>query len=278
MSATIKDLVEARFGLTTEDGADQTADGAVAQILGHRSRRRFLDRPVEPELLRIVLACGFSAPSKSDLQQASVVVVEDADLRAEIIGLLPSMPWIAQAPVFLVMLADSRRVRRLCTLRDRPFANDHIDSVINAAVDAGLVMQNIITAAESFGLGCCPISVIRNHAATVSDLFALPDHIFPLAGLCLGWPADDPAISLRLPPALTIHYNRYDDGEFAKHVDDYDRRRNARQPIDPSAQRRVRAFGRSDFYGWSEDKARQVSRPERDDFGAFLKNRGLSLE
>jgi nitroreductase/FMN reductase [NAD(P)H] len=278
MPATIKDLFEARFGLETQDGADQPAEGTVAQILAHRTRRRFLDRPVDQALLRIVLACGFSAPSKSDLQQASVIVVDDADLRAEITGLLPSMPWIAEAPVFLVMLADSRRVRRLCSLRGRPFANDHLDSVINAAVDAGLVMQNIITAAESVGLGCCPISVIRNHAATVSALFALPDQVFPLAGLCLGWPADDPSISLRLPPALTVHHNRYDDQELPALVDDYDRRRDARQPIDPSAQRRVRAFGRTDFYGWSEDKARQVSRPEREDFGTFLKSRGLSLD
>ena len=91
MAATINDLIETRFGFETNDGGDRPAQGTLAQILAHRTRRRFVDRPVDDALLRIVLACGFSAPSKSDLQQASILIVEDADLRAEIAGLLPSM-------------------------------------------------------------------------------------------------------------------------------------------------------------------------------------------
>ena len=59
-------------------------------------------------------------------------------------------------------------------MRNKPFANDHLDAFLNAAVDAGLVLMNFIRAAEAVGLGCCPISVIRNHIDEVAELLELP--------------------------------------------------------------------------------------------------------
>ena len=68
------------------------------------------------------------------------------------------------------------------------FANDHLDAFLNAAADAAMHMSTFIWAAESVGLGTCPISVVRNHIDEVSRLLELPDHVFPLAGMCVGWP------------------------------------------------------------------------------------------
>jgi nitroreductase len=81
----------------------------------------------------------------------------------------------------------------------------------NAAIDAALVLQTFILAAESAGLGCCPISVIRNHADAVGELLGLPDKIFPVAGLCLGYPAAAGHVSMRLPLDATAHIDHYDD-------------------------------------------------------------------
>ena len=57
---------------------------------------------------------------------------------------------------------------------------------MNAAVDAGIAMQTFILAAESYGLGCCPLSELRNHVDLLSDELALPRHVFPVAGLAVG--------------------------------------------------------------------------------------------
>jgi nitroreductase/FMN reductase [NAD(P)H] len=65
------------------------------------------------------------------------------------------------------------------------FANDHLDAFMNAAVDAGFCMQTFIIAAESFGLGCCPVSEIRDHIQLLSDELELPQHVFSVAGLGL---------------------------------------------------------------------------------------------
>jgi len=277
MSESIADLIERRFGLPAAAGREQDATGAIATLLGHRSIRRFTDQPVDDDTLDLVLACGLSAPSKSDLQQASIIRVRDPDKRQVIAGLIPDMPWIGTVPVFLVICGDSRRIRRIAGMRGWPFANDHLDAVINAVSDAAMVLQNLVTAAEARGLGACPISVVRNHAARIIELLELPPLVFPLAGLCLGHPAHPGYVSLRLPPAVTVHTDRYNDSDLATQVDAYDRRRDAVYTIPAEKQRHVDEYGVADFYGWSEDKARQTSRPERADLGAVLRRHGLKF-
>ena len=69
-----------------------------------------------------------------------------------------------------------RRHRLLFEWRGRPFVNDHLDAFFNAAVDSGIVLATFVAAADRAGLGSCPVSAIRNHAAEVSDILGLPDH------------------------------------------------------------------------------------------------------
>ena len=281
MDKSLQDLVEARFGSTAPRvaaGEGEAGSGTVRGLLGHRTHRRYLDRPVSPELLDLLLACAFSAPSKSDLQQAGVVRVCDPQLRSAIGALIPSMPWIVQAPEFMLFIGDGRRIRTICTARDKPFANDHLDAFFNPTVDAALAMANFITAAEAEGLGCCPISAVRNHAAEIGALLALPAQVFPVAGLCLGWPSREGFISARLPLAASVHVDRYDDGAMLDQVGEYDRRRDGIHAIPPDSHRLVERFGTAEFYGWSEDKARQVAVQERETFGGYVRSQGFSLD
>ena len=274
---TLADLIQDRFGLPTEAGRGRPAEGAVAQILSHRIHRRYKPDPVSDETLEILLSAGLSAPSKSDLQQVAIVVVKDKASQATIAGWIPDMPWIGQCPRFLVFCGDHRRMRRVSELRGKPFPNDTLDMFMNAAVDAGLVMQNVVTAAEAMGLGGRPISVVRNHVEKLSELLALPAGVFPVAGLCLGYPAQTGWISMRLPPALTVHTDRYDDGRFETLIEDYDRRRETRHATPRESQRFTNRFGHAERYGWSEDKARQYSVPERHNFGPFIRRHGFGL-
>ena len=102
MPRNISDLIEHRFGTPTTVGAQMPADGPLASILQRRTHRQYTGQPIEDELLEVLLACGLSASSKSDLQQASIVVVDDPDKQALIGSWIPSMPWITKAARFLV--------------------------------------------------------------------------------------------------------------------------------------------------------------------------------
>jgi nitroreductase len=228
VSRTIADLIQDRFGLPTEAGRDRAAEGPLALLLSHRTQRRYKPDAVPDDVLEMALAAALSAPSKSDLQQVGIVVVRDRARQTTIGGWIPDMPWIAQAPLFLVFCGDHRRMRRVSELRGRPFPNDTLDMFMNAAVDAGLVLQAFITAAEALGLGCCPISVVRNHVEKLAALLELPPGVFPVAGLCVGYPLQPGWISLRLPPAITVHTDRYDDRDLPAQLEAYDRRREAR--------------------------------------------------
>lgn len=265
-----------RFGIKLNVPAAVPGLQELARSLEHRSHRRYADRPVQQELLQILFACAFSAPSKSDLQQADIIHVVDPVRRKTIVETIPDMPWIMNAPVFLVFCADNRRIRQIGDWRGKPFVNEHLDHFMNAAVDAGLVMMNFIGAAEAAGLGTCPISAVRNRPETVSSVLELPQGVFPVAGLCVGYPAESGRITPRLGLDVTVHEDCYDESNLREKIEAYDRRRHAVLPY--RRQRNVDRFGESPFYGWSEDKARQYAVPERIDFGAFIRKRGFSLK
>jgi nitroreductase/FMN reductase [NAD(P)H] len=248
----------------------------LARQAAHRVHRRYQLRDVDGDLLRLVCACALSAPAKSDLQQGDILVTRDKAKIGEIAALIPDMPWIADAPVFLVFLANGRRMKQIAAARGKSFPNDHLDLFFNATVDAAIVLSQFIRAAEAVGLGLCPISVIRDHAPRIAEMFALPQSVVPVAGMCVGWPAEEGAISPRLGLDVRLHQERFDDARVLDKIDAYDRRRAALRPY--RRQRDPARFGEAQFYGWSEDKARQYAVPQRADFGAFVRKQGFKLD
>jgi nitroreductase/FMN reductase [NAD(P)H] len=276
LARSIAVALEQRFGEPFK--VDAALDGLpeLMRQAAHRVHRRYLPRDVDPDLLRLLCACALSAPTKSDLQQGDILLVRDRGKIEAIAALIPDMPWIAHAPVFLIFLGNGRRLPQIANWRGKPFPNDHLDLFFNAAVDAAIVLAQFARAAEAVGLGCCPISVIRDHAQTIAEMFALPEKVVPVAGLCLGWPADEGAMSPRLPLPVRVHEERFSEDGLEAAVDGYDRRRATSRPY--RTQRDPARFGEAAFYGWSEDKARQYAVPQRADFGTFVRGRGFKLD
>jgi FMN reductase [NAD(P)H] len=268
----------ARFGDQTESPREITDLPWMRQVLVRRTHRRYANRPLPEPLLRLLLGAAFSASSKSDFQQASVVRVKDRSRRDRLADLVPDMPWIGTAPEFLVFCGDARRLERIGELRGHDQGNGRLEGFFNAAIDAALVLQTFVLAAETAGLGCCPISVIRNHAEAVGEILELPEKVFPVAGLCVGYPAAAGHISMRLPLEVSVHTDRYDDSRLAELIDAYDRRRDARYSLPREQQRSPEIFGYASFYGWSEDKARQAAQPEGASFPSYLRSRGFTLD
>jgi nitroreductase/FMN reductase [NAD(P)H] len=273
-ASAIRDALSNRFGESLDVPGNIPGLDALARMAGRRVHRRTLDKPVDADLLRLLCACALSAPSKSDLQQADIVILDKPEQMA-IADLIPDQPFIRSAPAFLVFLASGRRLPEISRMRGKPFPNDHLDQFFNAAVDAGIVLATFLAAADAVGLGTCPISVIRDHSQRVSDMLRLPQRVIPVAGLTLGWPSEAGHISPRLSLGSTLHQGRYDEGDLGTAINAYDRRRAAihsYKPRDPAR------WGEASFYGWSEDKARQYGVPQRADFGAFVRKKGFKLD
>lgn len=273
---TLQALLEARYADAPAPDAQTFDHGLLQSMAARGSCRNYLERPVSQELLKTLCAIALASPTKSDLQQRDIIVLQSADVRRRLSELVAGQSWVANAPMILVFCGNNRRQRLLHGWHDIAFANDHLDALFNAAADAAIALGAFVTAAEAAGLGCCPISAVRNEARAVSDLLALPDHVFPFAGLAVGYPSRPPEIAKRLPLTMTCHTDRYREDNLEDRIRAYDEDRAKSQPY--AAQRFTGSFGTKDSYGWSDDKVRQYSRPERAEFGSYIRAKGFCLD
>jgi nitroreductase/FMN reductase [NAD(P)H] len=272
---SVQQALGVRFGKVFP--IDDALDGLdeLASLANRKVHRQYQDREVDPELLNLLCASAFSAPSKSDLQQADILIVKDSGKRQVLADLLPSQTWLKTAPVVSLVLANGRRLVEISKFRNKPFPNNHLDLFFNASVDAGILLASFMRAADAVGLGICPISVVRDHSERVSELFELPERVFPVAGICVGWPKSEGGVSPRLSLESTLHVDSYDEGNLAENIRAFDVRRAATHPLKT---RDPENWDEVEDYGWSEDKARQFGVPQCADFGAFIRNRGFKLD
>src|SRR5262249_56740873 len=148
---TMADLIEDRFGLPTRAGREMPAEGTVATMLSHRVHRRWKPDPISDETLEIVLAAALSAPSKSDLQQVGIVLVRDRAKQSLIASWIEDMPWIADAPLFMVFCGDHRRMRRGVGLRREPVPHQTPGLFMKARLGAAPVEARLLHAREARG-------------------------------------------------------------------------------------------------------------------------------
>ncbi|MGG5808955.1 nitroreductase family protein [Falsiroseomonas sp. CW058] len=270
MSDEAETLIRARYG--TLPFAPPHLPPGLAALLDRRVTRRYAAEEVPERLLDAVLAGAQSAPSKSDLQQYSVVVTRDRAKIARVADAIGTMPWIKDAPVLLLFCGDIRRGRLVCASHGLAHANDSADTFLNASADAALALGFCIMAADAAGLGTCPVSYVRNHLPLVEALFGLPAGVFPVAGLTLGFPAARNEPSPRLPPAVVIHRETYADPDLTTVLPAYDALRPPGRPRYPEVH-----GPRPEGCRWSENAARQLSVPERAGFRAWLATKDINL-
>ena len=174
-------------------------------LRSHRSIRRFTDEPITDEQRAAIVASAQAASSSSFLQCTSIIRITDKALREQLVPLTGGQQHVAQAAEFWVFCADFNRHLQICPEAQLGLA----EQLLLGVVDTAMLAQNAFTAAESLGLGGVYIGGIRNGIEAVTELLALPKHVLPLFGLCLGWPDEDHGIKPRMPAAMLMHENSY---------------------------------------------------------------------
>ncbi|RYZ10066.1 MAG: NADPH-dependent oxidoreductase [Myxococcales bacterium] len=197
-------------------------------LLSHRSVRQYSSRAAPEGTVELLVAAAQSAASSSNLQLWSVVSVEDAELRRKLSVAANSQAHVRDSAVFLVWLADLNRATRLARAHDiEPEGLDYLEMFLMASVDAALAAQNAVVAAEAAGLSTVYIGALRNRPEEVAEVLALPEGVFALFGLCVGY-ADSAsaAIKPRLPQSVVLGRDRYQPLN-AELVREYDERMTA---------------------------------------------------
>ncbi|BBO70065.1 NADPH-dependent oxidoreductase [Desulfosarcina alkanivorans] len=175
----------------------------------HRSIRKFADREVDDQTLEAIVAAAQCAATSHFVQAYTVIRVRDMAKRQALARLAGPQAWVASSPVFLVFCADLNRLDAACRLHDTSAEKGWAEQFVTATVDAALLAQNVLLAAESLGMGGVFIGGIRNDPQTVCDLLDIPDQAYPVFGMCLGWPAHDPPPKPRLPVEAVLFTDRY---------------------------------------------------------------------
>lgn len=268
-----------RFGPSAPAITRTHAPETIDLMLGHSSCREYADGDVDSDVVTLVLSAALSSPSKSDLQQVTVMWLTDPGQRRRVVELSPANAWANGAAEIFVFCADGRRIRRAAKRLGRDFPNNHLDQFMNATVDCGVALGAAVHAAAAFGLGTCPISELRDEAVSLTSLLGLPQFVVPVCGLALGWPADPGRpVTPRLAFDVSVQHNTYSDAPFDAGFDLYEQLRDDREQRADDAQRAVPEFGVTRPYGWAEDRTRQYSVPRRPDWGEHVRSQGYGLD
>jgi nitroreductase len=219
---TLSDLLFARYGKNLTH-LDSKFNSTLETLLSHKSIRHYLDKLLPVGTLELMIAAAQSAASSSNLQLWSVVAIADEERKKHLSELANNQSQITQAPLFLVWLADVARLESIMSANNLDTQGLYqLDLFLIAVIDAALAAQNAVIAAESLGLGTVYIGALRNNVTRVSTVLQLPSGVFPVFGLCVGYPNLDKKIAVkpRLPQKAVLHKETYQSNSTTE-IDDY---------------------------------------------------------
>jgi nitroreductase len=177
----------------------------------HRTIRKYTSQAIPEALLNAVLHAGTRASTTGNMQVYSVVVTRDSEMKEKLSPCHFNQPMVKEAPVVLTFCADFNRFNKWCRQRKAEPGYDNFLSFITAAIDALLVAQNVCAAAENEGLGICYLGTTTYMAEPIIDILGLPAGVVPVTTVTLGYPAENPPQTDRLPLEAVIHQERYRD-------------------------------------------------------------------
>jgi len=238
-------------------------------LKAHRSIRKFTDQPVDQSIVEELVRCGQAAATSSNVQAVTAIQVHDQAKREQLAEFAGGQPYVASAGAFLVYCADLNRPKTACERQQGEFSPGMTEHFIIATVDVALAAQNTVIAAESLGLGICYIGGLRNKPAEVSALLELPDHVYPVFGLCLGHPAQDPEVKPRMPLEAVLMHDSYSDTAFDKNINSYD--------DTVRTYYKTRTGGNKDST-WSQEMKALVGKESRPHMRGFLNERKFLLK
>lgn len=176
-----------------------------------RSIRRYQDKDVDNTLLTRLIEEAERTQTMGNLQLYSVVVTRNEELKAKLAPAHFNQPMVTGAPVVLTFCADYRRTTLWAEQRQATPGYDNPLSFVNAMTDALLFCQTFCNLAEEEGLGCCFLGTTVYQPQSIIDTLQLPELVFPVATITLGWPDENPPLSDRLPVSTIIHEETFHD-------------------------------------------------------------------
>ncbi len=239
----------------------------IRLLKAHRSVRKYDGRAVEDEKVEAIIEAAQWSATSSHYQAYSIIQVSDPDKRRLIAGVAGGQQWIVECPLFLVYCANLKRSKTFWEGLD-PEVLGNTEMFIMATVDAALAAQKAFIAAQSLGLGGVFIGGIRNDLKTISSILDLPELVYPVFGMCLGYPAENNLQKPRLPKDVIHKQDGYSEEGDKALIADYNNL--------------IRCYysertGGKEQFNWSEHCGSAMMSKTRDEVGEFIREKGFGL-
>ncbi len=241
----------------------------IETMKSHKSIRKYKNIPISKEIIHELILAGQSASTSNFAQAYSLIQVNNKQTRASFFEITKGQEHILHAPLFLVFVADLERARKSTVLYHETMDEGNVESFIIATVDTALMAQNVMVAAESLGLGGVYIGGIRNNPELVTKLLHLPKNTFPIFGMCLGYPDENHETKPRLPLAVILKNETYDEVNEGSLLKDYDEQIKTYYESRSMGQR---------IENWTKQMARMFSKSLRPHMKKFLEEQFLNFK
>ena len=183
----------------------------MKNLLTRRTIRKYTQQDISEELLNRLMTEAARTQTMGNLQLYSVVVTRKAEIKEKLSPAHFNQPMVKEAPVVLTICADFNRTSFWAKCRKAEPGYDNFLSFMNAATDALLYTQTLCNLMDEEGLGYCYLGTTVYQPQQIIDILQLPKLVMPVATLTVGWPAEEPQLSDRLPMESFVHQETYHD-------------------------------------------------------------------
>ena len=197
-------------------------DKTIELLMAHSSCRSFQDKPVPEDVADTIIKCAQHAPTSSYLQAYTIIKVEDIEKRKALAEFAGGQEWVEKAGLALLFCADLHRLDVMLNVADKNVLhNEELYTV--AVTDAALASSRALVAAQALGLGGVFVGGVRNETEKMAELFGLPELVFPMYVVCMGYPAEVPPQRPRMDASLISAVDTYPEITGPEQLDDYEK-------------------------------------------------------
>ena len=187
-------------------------NNTIKELKNRKSTRVFTGEPISQEKKDLILEAATQAPTAGNQQLYTIIDVTDKALKERLAVTCDNQPFIAEADMVLVFVADCQKWYDGFKDAGAAPRNPGVGDLMLAVTDTAIAAQNAVVAAESLGIGSCYIGDIMENAEIHKEILNLPPYTFPAVMLVFGYPTKQQILRekpQRVNMSHIVHENAY---------------------------------------------------------------------
>ncbi|HHX00223.1 MAG TPA: oxygen-insensitive NADPH nitroreductase [Acholeplasmataceae bacterium] len=177
--------------------------------LNHKSIRKFKEEVIPSDVFNTLMEVARRTATSTGIQASSIIRITDNELKKKIAEIC-KQEYVGTAAELLIFLVDNFRNHNIALEKglEKP-TGMYMNQFFSGYTDACIMAQNVVVAAESLGIGTVYLGSILNDIEKLCELLKLPKYTFPVVGLALGYPDQEPQLKPRMDMSLRVFENEY---------------------------------------------------------------------